>query len=98
MLKKVYLKLLDSQRWKSLKRIYLKDGFCWVCGSKENLNLHHFSYKRKLFFNPINLILLCRNCHKNLHFSTGKKEVHKNFNALKRFKEELKIKEKFGLK
>lgn len=45
----------------SLLEIY--DG-CQRCGSKENLEIHHLTYLSPKFKD---LIILCRNCHRQLH-------------------------------
>jgi len=41
---------------------------CCLCGSTENLQIHHLDYTPKLNFN--NLQLLCKKCHDKKHLLT----------------------------
>lgn len=66
----------NKERLKIIKRL---GSVCFICGSSENLEIHHivpiknkrpngrfdklFEWKR----NPENLMLLCRACHRHLH-------------------------------
>lgn len=69
---KRYLTFLRSPEWKAVCEAKKKsDGYkCQVCGSKENLEVHHKTYdpdpmKGLLAFD--NLITLCKNCHLSAH-------------------------------
>lgn len=74
--------LNEENRRKSLMRIrdcngiknklLEQNGFCQLCGSIKNLELHHKTYDETR-----NVILLCRSCHRKLHFKLktgGKKD------------------------
>jgi len=41
-------------------------GACFSCNSTENLNVHHLNGNKRQN-NKHNLILLCAQCHKNIH-------------------------------
>jgi hypothetical protein len=65
-----YQKYLRSNHWKILKNEALNYyGYCCaLCGTEENLNVHHRNYKNlnKEIINK-DLIVLCRECHKKFH-------------------------------
>ena len=54
------------------KKVYERDkGICQLCGTSQNLQLHHILGRGKTLTNDINnCIMLCQNCHLNV--------VHKN--------------------
>lgn len=54
------------------QKVYERDkGICQLCGSSQNLHLHHILGRGKnLTDNPDNCIMLCQNCHLEV--------VHKN--------------------
>ena len=54
------------------KKVYERDkGICQLCGTSQNLQLHHILGRGKTLTNDINnCIMLCENCHLNV--------VHKN--------------------
>lgn len=62
-----YERYLQSEKWKSLraKRIQMDGGVCNICGSKQNLQVHHLNYN--YFDTTDNLITLCENCHHDIH-------------------------------
>lgn len=68
-----YQSYLKSEEWKSIrskikKRTAKKWNFCNICGSGNNLNIHHSSYKVIGQENPGNTVkMLCRECHNSLH-------------------------------
>ena len=65
-----YQDYLRSEHWQNVKRRYWRSKFkkcCYVCGKKGFLQLHHKTYKRIGKENLWDLILLCSNCHKELH-------------------------------
>ena len=72
-----YERYMQSPEWRSTRRLALKrDGFrCRgvdrgvLCGSRQNLQVHHLSYK---YFGHEaehleDLKTLCRNCHRRAH-------------------------------
>ena len=66
-IKSEYQKLIDTPEWRAIRLEVLKrDRNCVLCGSVEDLTVHHRHYTRPLatgFFNPDNLITLCYSCH-----------------------------------
>ena len=48
---------------------------CQICGSKDNLNIHHLvhcrSYEKK-YADKNNIIVLCRDCHREYHNTCSK--------------------------
>ncbi len=69
-----YIVYLQSADWKRVaeKRKEIDGYRCVMCGSKgtqtNKLEVHHFSYKRVGNENPyVDLVTLCRNCHKDVH-------------------------------
>jgi len=64
-----YKQYLKSDKWKRKRYAVLqRDGFrCVRCGSKNNLQVHHKTY-RNIFNEPLSdLITLCKKCHKKQH-------------------------------
>lgn len=68
-----YKEYLRSKEWAAIrKRVRSHPSPLWkqcrVCGSHENLNIHHNSYK-SLGKGPKldSLVILCRSCHKWVH-------------------------------
>ena len=71
-------KIYQDSRWQKLRVIKLqKDPCCQVCGSIDNLQVHHIismfngyyspqEYDR-LAFDINNLCTLCQDCHKKVH-------------------------------
>ena len=66
-----YNKYLKSPHWYSLKIRFRKSSYCknqcWICGSKQNINIHHKTYRRIGKEWVSDLIELCRTCHKEVH-------------------------------
>lgn len=70
--KKEYSKELENPMWRAKREIILKrdDYTCTLCGSKENLCVHHLKYIKgnKAWQYPNKcLITLCKDCHKKVH-------------------------------
>ena len=61
--------LLRSQLWHIFrKKIISTTPFCESCGSKKRLEIHHLTYRGFYsFFNPENVMVLCRSCHSWVH-------------------------------
>lgn len=57
-------------------KVYNRDnGICQMCGSNQNLNLHHILYRsqrRDLIDEPTNCIMLCSDCHRLVHSNKKK--------------------------
>lgn len=66
-----YEDYLRSEHWQDVRRRYraskLNHGGCYICGSSENLNLHHKTYKRIGNERLNDLIYLCAPCHSYVH-------------------------------
>jgi 5-methylcytosine-specific restriction endonuclease McrA len=62
--------LYNTAEWRQLRQETLfKHPFCEVCGSEENLQVHHKQAPRgnkELFFNPDNLMVVCADCHRKI--------------------------------
>jgi len=64
-----YHHYLLSSEWQSirLKRIKFDGYMCTECGSREGLNVHHRTYERVGCEDIVDLVTLCRSCHKRRH-------------------------------
>lgn len=61
-------------------KVYDKISKCYICGSKENLTIHHIQPKNlypEEKYNVNNVILLCDKCHKRIH-EGGNDEIEKS--------------------
>lgn len=88
MKKEEYYKYLNSREWLLKKHelitIYLKEGWkieCKICNNTNNLRVHHASYKNVgneilTDENIWDLIFLCDDCHKKVHFEDGFRKKH----------------------
>lgn len=87
-----YLQYLETEHWKDLKKRFraskLCKNRCAVCGSRQNINIHHKSYKRIGNERLMDLIELCRNCHTKAHDMDRHRtsQKHNLWNAHKRVK------------
>lgn len=61
-----YAQYLRSEHWADVKARQPKTP-CRLCGSEENLHLHHQTYESLGNEAPDDLAWLCRPCHKSLH-------------------------------
>lgn len=71
---RVYAQYLASVHWKDLRARWLQSqqfrGWrCHTvgCDSKAGLSLHHFTYERLGREELTDLVLVCRDCHSNIH-------------------------------
>lgn len=57
------------------QKVYKRDkGICQLCGSNQNLHLHHILGRSKnLTDDPDNCIMLCQNCHLEVAHKNQKK-------------------------
>lgn len=66
-MKSEYSALIESPEWqKTRKEIIKRDVSCVLCGSTEELQVHHRKYSRPFkdkFFDHSHLVTLCRQCH-----------------------------------
>lgn len=83
---KFYKKYLQSQEWKNKREeIYkLRNGKCEVCNCKlyHHYHVHHKTYKRLGKELNSDLVLLCEDCHVDLHKKIKTKK-NNNVNKLK---------------
>lgn len=73
--KTAYQDYLETNEWQ-LKRLlaFKKFGrFCQICGSNENLEVHHLRYSNHITTNDLRPI--CRECHKNITLITKSHDV-----------------------
>lgn len=68
-----YQKYINSARWKTKRKkaIAHYGGKCAVCGSTQNLTVHHKTYKRFGREKLKDLEVLCRDCHCIEHENKG---------------------------
>ena len=70
MISKEYEKYLRSAAWsdKRTARLRIDHGRCAICGSGQDLNVHHLTY-RNIMKEDVqqDLVTLCRPCHAMLH-------------------------------
>jgi 5-methylcytosine-specific restriction endonuclease McrA len=67
--KAAYREYLKSNEWQHRRRqVLLRDAYvCRICGSEEDLHVHHLTYDRK-FNEPLyDLVTVCEKCHKLIH-------------------------------
>ena len=63
-----YHKYLRSYKWiKFRDRLKKERGCCEHCGSKENLECHHKTYKNMYNEKPEDILVLCKKCHTEEH-------------------------------
>ena len=64
---RLYQRLIGSKEWSDVRELVIKrDGCCVVCGSKDNLQVHHRRVIKPLelcFFEMDNLSTVCASCH-----------------------------------
>lgn len=106
--KKQYQEYLLSDYWKEFSRQAksLFNNKCWFCGSSKNLNLHHLRYCKKTFYSDRKVknnlrwfLVLCNECHANVHsfikandleLFRGTKEFKKIYYPAKSFRPSIK--------
>lgn len=60
--------LTDEWKEKAQKRIEIDGGECQMCGTTENIHVHHLTYHNIFRENPYtDLVCLCSNCHAAVH-------------------------------
>ena len=71
-----YNDYLKSKQWEEKKIQVFKEKWklCQKCCSDKNINVHHWSYKKK-YKEPIeHLFVLCRDCHEAFHLKYNMSE------------------------
>lgn len=66
-----YEAYLQSHKWSKKREAALKeaDYKCSICGGKDNLQVHHLSYKEVEGEDVSQVRVLCRPCHEKVHAS-----------------------------
>lgn len=66
-----YADYLRSSEWRKIKSKVRKRAhyqMCWLCDSKQNLEIHHRSYKWIGTKDAMRgLVAVCRDCHQRIH-------------------------------
>lgn len=62
-----YAEYLASALWEHNRLRVRGPRQCWVCGSKDDINVHHRTYASLGDEKPRHLLRLCRSCHHALH-------------------------------
>lgn len=65
-----YKKYLESDEWKylSLARKSIDNFTCCMCGSKDNLEVHHLTYNKHHEMTRLcDIVTVCRDCHQAIH-------------------------------
>ena len=63
-----YEDYLESEDWKKKRRKkFARKRRCGICGSTENLNVHHINYGNLYDVEMSDLRVLCERCHKLAH-------------------------------
>lgn len=67
--KQKYYDYLNSKEWADIRldMYEIKGNKCERCGNKQQLEIHHISYKNIFNEEPEDLELLCRSCHQKEH-------------------------------
>lgn len=69
-------KKILKKKWDELsKQLRTETPYCQLCHNFEGLSVHHLLEKRlhkDLYFERMNLIVLCRGCHFEIHDNSGK--------------------------
>lgn len=76
-----YREYLSGDHWRDVRRRYwasklAKKGCCAGCGATSILNLHHRTYKRIGEERLTDLILVCRDCHVDVHHLEASQRIH----------------------
>ncbi len=87
-----YHRYISSHRWAKRRRRYFAThpNWCFLCGSKEDVVLHHLTYERLGMEEDKDLMALCSFHHKEFHDSIGgsKKNMVQETFAFVAFKRE----------
>lgn len=89
-----YQEYLLSDHWKDVRSRFWKSklhkGCCYACRSKEDLQVHHKSYKRIGKEKLHDLCLLCDRCHKLTHIIDNTRKNGCLWGAPKRLRKNIK--------
>jgi 5-methylcytosine-specific restriction endonuclease McrA len=75
-----YFAYIGSKEWKKRReRFFRKNGrVCAACESTEQIQLHHLDYSTLGRERDIDLVPLCKICHREYHEQYGKKRLRNN--------------------
>lgn len=64
-----YSEYIQSPEWRErAEKVRAEyDNRCYICGSSDNLHVHHISYKRLGNESERDVVCLCRDCHMKVH-------------------------------
>lgn len=63
-----YREYLKSDHWQNLRRLKLKRKCqCGICGSNQNIQIHHLQYRNIYDVKTTDLRRLCGRCHTLVH-------------------------------
>lgn len=76
-----YREYLISKKWEWYKKAiyHIYNNECYICGNKERLHVHHKTYDRLYHEDMDDLVLVCDNCHSDIHWE---KDFTKRYNEL----------------
>jgi 5-methylcytosine-specific restriction endonuclease McrA len=79
---------LKSKDWKNLRLAIMHYAHyeCESCGNNQDLDVHHWKYRKIWDVKPIDLTVLCRACHKKYHSGQDKNrfQIVKSLSRLKK--------------
>ena len=69
--KRIQLRAAGKVRWAIQSGLLTRSQVCDECGSKNYVDAHHSDYSR-----PLDVVWLCRSCHKRLHSKGRSSQVY----------------------
>lgn len=88
-----YAQYLQSEHWKDVRKRFwnskLHNNSCYACGNKNNLQVHHKTYKRIGHEKLNDFLLLCDDCHKETHQIEKERPAGILYGAARRLKKNL---------
>lgn len=97
--KEIYKNYLSSDEWR-LKKLHVMfhngGRGCIYCGAKKNLDVHHLTYRNIGDESLEDLIVLCRDCHKEAHANL---KFYRRINgwAIKKYGEDWELSHDFDI-
>jgi 5-methylcytosine-specific restriction endonuclease McrA len=74
----IYSSYINSSDWKNRAAKIKVGKTCLVCGSKENLQVHHLNYKNLGHEKSGDIVVLCALHHRKAHFSNNGNFINDN--------------------
>ena len=69
--KRIQRRAVGKVRWAIQSGLLIRSQVCDECGSKNYVDAHHSDYSR-----PLDVVWLCRSCHKRLHSKDRSSQVY----------------------